>query len=218
MLHHHHRTYIEAVEAERRAKRIRGRADELDALLRAVNAGDGTAWRRLIERFTSRVRAVTRAYRLNAHDADDVMQTTWLRLLERIDGIREPAAVGAWIETTARRESLRVLRVARREWPTDSDQLLDAPVDAVAERRLVAAQDRAAYDQALTRLPEALTRLPQSQQRLLSMLLSDPAPSYAEISRRLDMPIGSIGPIRARCIARLRRDPELARAIGMATA
>jgi RNA polymerase sigma factor (sigma-70 family) len=213
MLHHHNRAYVAAVDTERRPVRA-----EPDALIRAIRAGDRTAWSRLTDRFASRVRSVTRAHRLNAHDSDDVMQTTWLRLLEHVDDIREPAAVGAWIETTARRESLRVLRSARRERPTDSEYVLDVPVDAVAEQRLVAVQDQAAYDQALTHLPAALTRLPHNQRRLLSMLLSEPAPSYADISRAMDMPVGSIGPIRARSIARLRRDPELARAVGMASA
>ena len=97
MLHHHNRVYVAAVDTE-----LIGPA-EPDGLFRAIRAGDRTAWSRPTHRsLASRVRSVTRAHRLNAHDADDVMQTTRLRLLEHVDDIREPAAVGAWIDKTDR--------------------------------------------------------------------------------------------------------------------
>ncbi len=209
---HHTRAHVDGVDAE--VRRVGAGwwtdRDELLALVVAAKAGDRAAAERLIERFTARVRAVTRAHRLRAADAEDVVQTTWLRLLEHAEVIREPGAVGAWLETTARRECLRVLRRLRREHPTDNERLLDRPVDPVDEERLVAADDLAALERALARLPNALTRLPPAQRRMLSMLIAEPAPSYAEISRVLGVPIGSIGPTRARSLARLRRDPELA--------
>ena len=120
------------------------------------------------------------------------------------------AAVGAWLETTARRESLRALRTTQRQRPTDSEQLVvDTPVAPVDEQRLVATEERAAA-------ARALTGLPHRQQRLLQMLCADPAPSYHEISLTLGMPIGSIGPTRARILARLRRNPGLANIAGEA--
>jgi RNA polymerase sigma factor (sigma-70 family) len=206
---HHNRHYVDAAQAERLAARRRPPADaaELGRLVSAASAGDTAAWSTLMGRFAARLRAVARGYRLAAQDAEDVVQTTWLRLVEHIDSVREPCAVGAWLEITARRESLRVLRTAGREHPTETEQLAPAPVAAVAEQRLAANEERAAVAQ-------AMIGLPHRQRQLLSMLLADPAPSYEEISRTLGMPVGSIGPTRARILDRLRRDPGLARAIG----
>jgi RNA polymerase sigma factor (sigma-70 family) len=178
---------------------------ELERVVRAAKAGDAGAWSALVERFTARVRSVARRHRLAAHDVEDVVQTTWLRLLEHIDGVREPSALGAWLETTARRESLRTANTGRREELTDAEPLADA-VEPVDERRLADRERRVA-------LGAALEQLAPRQRALLSLLLADPVPSYGEISRTLDMPIGSIGPTRARCLARLRRDRALAGAV-----
>jgi RNA polymerase sigma factor (sigma-70 family) len=183
------------------------RARGLDHTVKAAAAGDGEAWSALVEQFGTRVHAVARKHRLGAHDVEDVAQTTWLRLLERIETVREPAALGAWLETTTRRESLRVIRNSGRNGVSSGD-LGSEPADpTVAEDRLVAAERRAG-------LVAGVERLPADQKRLVSMLVCDPAPSYAEISRALDMPIGSIGPTRGRVLARLRQDRELVGAIG----
>lgn len=175
---------------------------DLERVLIAASAGDRTALTELVERFATRVRNVARLHRLAADDVEDVMQTTWLRLLERVDTIRNPSAVGAWLETTARRESLRVLRARGRERLTDDELVLDAPVPPVNDERLRAAELRAA-------LGIALEHVTGRRRELLSMLLAEPTPSYAEISRALGLPIGSIGPTRARVLARLREHPQL---------
>jgi RNA polymerase sigma factor (sigma-70 family) len=175
---------------------------DIERVVRAASGGDRAAVSELVERFAVRVRLVARQHRLAAHDVEDVVQTTWLRLLEHAHTIREPTAVGAWLETTARRESLRVIRASGRERPTNNELVLDAPVAPVGEQRLRAAEDRAA-------LAGALKQLPDDRRELLSMLFAEPTPSYAEISRALDMPVGSIGPTRARCLARLRADRDL---------
>jgi RNA polymerase sigma factor (sigma-70 family) len=176
---------------------------DVERVVRAASAGDRSAVSELVERFAVRVRLVASQHRLDAHDVEDVVQTTWLRLLEHAHTIREPTAVGAWLETTARRESLRVIRASGRERPTDNDDLvLDAQVAPVGEQRVRAAEDRAA-------LAGALKQLPDDRRELLSMLFAEPTPSYAEISRVLDIPVGSIGPTRARCLARLRADRDL---------
>ena len=175
---------------------------ELERLVAAAADGDGDALRLLVERFTARVRAVARGYRLSAHDAEDVAQTTWLRLFEHIHAIREPGAVGAWIETTARRESLRLLRSAKRERPMEQESLAVGSTEPVAEQRLAAAERRAA-------LVSGVTQLPDHQRRLISWMLAEPDASYAEIAATLELPIGSIGPTRARSFERLRRDPRL---------
>jgi RNA polymerase sigma factor (sigma-70 family) len=202
---HHHRDFIQSAQVDRFAARRRLPVDaaEVERLLSAASGGDATAWASLTQRFAARLRAVARAHRLAAHDAEDVVQTTWLRLFEHIDSVREPGAIGAWLETTARRESLRVLAASQREYPTECEKLAADAVAAVAEQRLVASQNRAA-------IAHALATLPHDMRAVLSVLFSDPPPSYEDISRRLGMPTGSIGPTRARILERLRRDPALA--------
>src|SRR5579862_3211112 len=107
-------------------------------------AGDSGAWDALVDRFAGTVWAVARAYRLSASDAADVSQTTWLRLVEHLDRIEQPDRVGAWLATTARRESLRVLRVSGRLVPTgaelDPEPGLDQP--DVDTRLIVEERDR----------------------------------------------------------------------------
>jgi RNA polymerase sigma factor (sigma-70 family) len=181
--------------------------DALDQVVAAAATGDEDAWALLRERYAMRVRTVARLHRLAPHDVDDVAQTTWLRLLENIGKLRDANAVGAWLETTARRESLAVLRRCKRERPTEDAFFANQPSEPVAEGRLVAAEQR-------TALTSSLQRLPRHQQRLLVAMLAEPAPSYAEIAASLKMPIGSIGPTRARSLARLRRDRRLARTVG----
>jgi RNA polymerase sigma factor (sigma-70 family) len=203
MIQHSH-GFVHARETERLAKGTRRRtiadARAINRVVTAATAGDTTALSALIDRFGARIRGVARRHRLAAHDIEDVMQTTWLKLLEHGDSIRDPLAVGAWLETTARRECVRILTSATREHPTD--ELPEEPEPPVDERELVAAERRAA-------LALALEQLPRKQRRLLLMLLVNPAPSYMEISRALDMPIGSIGPTRARSLARLRENQAL---------
>ena len=172
---------------------------DLERLVMAASAGDPTAVSELVERFEPRVRSAACGHRLGTHDAEDVTQTTWLRLLEHVDTIRDPNAVGAWLATTARHESLRVLKANSRERPTDDELLLDTPAPPVDEPPLPTPERCAPA------LAMALEQLPSYQRELLKMLFADPAPRYAEISHALGMPIGSIGPTRARSLARLRQ-------------
>jgi RNA polymerase sigma factor (sigma-70 family) len=169
-----------------------------------ARAGDQSAWDELVERYTPLVWAICRRHRLRGPEADDVGQSVWLRLVEQIGALRQPAALPGWLATTTRRECLRVTRVAGRresaERPLDAEPAGDA--EAMVEEELIQAERRAA-------LRAAFARLPLPCRRLLSLLMRDPPLPYAEISTRLDTPVGSIGPNRARCLARLRRAPEL---------
>lgn len=176
---------------------------ELERIVEEAAAGDATAVSELVRRFTPRVRSVARAHRLGAHDIEDVMQTTWLRLLQRVDTVRNPRAIGAWLETTARHESLRILKKNNRERPTDDEVLFDAPAAQVDEHL------RPSPERCATTLALALRELPDHQRELLSMLFADPAPPYTDISRALGMPKGSIGPTRARSLERLRQNRNL---------
>jgi RNA polymerase sigma factor (sigma-70 family) len=197
---HHHPHYLEA----ERASRLHAPRDpcELEHLLRA-SAARGESSISVLQRFTARIRGVARAHRLSAHDAEDVVQTTWLRLLEHLDRVRDPEAVGAWLQTTARRESLRVLRDGARTQPVD-DERLDTCEEAAATGELVEVAERIAA------VEHAIDGLPRRQRDLMRTLLAEPEPSYADVARSLDMPIGSIGPTRARSLERLRRDVRIA--------
>lgn len=180
--------------------------DDTERLVLAAAEGDATAWSALVERFTSRLRMVARLHRLAAHDADDVVQTAWLRLLEHIGHLREPCAVGAWLEVTVTRESRRLVRNAKREAPTPTESLAEPAAPPVAEQRLMALAGR-------TALARALDRLSHRQGQVLRALLGDAERSYAELSAQLGIPIGGIGPTRARAIDRLRCDQALMSAL-----
>jgi RNA polymerase sigma factor (sigma-70 family) len=183
-------------------------------LVRAAADGDQVAWTALVERFSGLVWAVARAHRLSRADAADVSQTTWMRLVEHLGDIRHPERVGAWLSATARHECLRVIRKSGRAVPTelDDDHLADGGVDAEVE--LDARLDAEHHYEALW---TAFERLPERGRALLRVLMADPVPSYAEAAAALGMPIGSLGPTRARCLERLRNSPELAALAGELT-
>ena len=169
-------------------------------VVRAAAEGDVAAWDDLVERFSGFVWSIPRAYRLSHEDAADVFQTTWLRLVEHLRRIDNPERVGAWLATTARRESLRLLRAAARSVPTDDLEQFESrgPGPPSPEAALLEAERS-------TELWAALEKLTARCQQLLRVLMASPPPSYVEVAAALDMPIGSIGPIRARCLGQLRR-------------
>jgi RNA polymerase sigma factor (sigma-70 family) len=169
--------------------------------VRAAAAGDPGAWHELVERYGGLVWAVTRAHRLSGADAADVVQTTWLRLVEHLERLKTPAAVGGWLATTARRECLHVLRQAARCQPRDAvpEPVAEESADAGAPL-LIAERDAT--------VRQAFSRLPARDRALLGLLTAEPRPSYDEIGSTLGMPIGSIGPTRARALERLRRQVE----------
>jgi RNA polymerase sigma factor (sigma-70 family) len=167
--------------------------------------GDGRAYEALVQRFTPLVWAVARSFRLSHADASDVSQVVWLRFVENLNRIREPDRAGAWLATTARRECLAVIRRSGRTIVvgTEMDPFLDEAPDPVDRRMLAEERDLV--------LARAVGSMPERCRQLLRLLFSDPPPSYEEISASLDLPIGSIGPTRQRCLDRLRNHPEIAR-------
>jgi RNA polymerase sigma factor (sigma-70 family) len=176
---------------------------DVGQLVRDAAGGDQAAWNRLVERFNGLVWAVTRAHRLPGAEASDVVQTTWLRLVENLDRLQDPERVGAWLATTARRECLRSLRVSARVSPTETELLPDPGTDEPMGAALLAEErDRALW--------EAFGGLSERCQALLRLLVADPPPSYEDVGAALDMPIGSIGPTRQRCLERLRGLAETA--------
>ena len=127
------------------------------------------------------------------------MQTTWMRLIEHIDRIEQPARVGSWLAATARNECLRHVAARKRIVLVREDDEFDGAdhYGPTVDEALLAAEQ--ARD-----VRAAMANLPLEWQRLMELLMADPAPSYAEISDQLGLPVGSIGPTRGRCLARLR--------------
>jgi RNA polymerase sigma factor (sigma-70 family) len=176
-----------------------------DLVIRARN-GNKQAWDTLVERYAPLIWSICRRHRLERADADDVGQNVWLLLVDRLDDLRDPAALPCWLATTTRRECGRVLRAPRgplaAELAPDVETLPDKRA-ATAEQELLAAERHAA-------LREAFLDLPPGCQRLIALLTADPPVSYATISARLGIPVGSIGPTRRRCLDKLRRHPAIA--------
>jgi RNA polymerase sigma factor (sigma-70 family) len=168
--------------------------------------GDVQAWEALVERYAPLIWSICRKYRLGRADADDVEQSVWLRLVEQLDNIREPTALPGWLATTTRRECGRLVRAAHGPhsvvYALDAENVRDEQAQTV-EQEVLSAERHAA-------LREAFTHLPPECQQLTAMLIADPPLPYAEISARLSMPVGSIGPTRGRCLNRMRRHPAIA--------
>jgi RNA polymerase sigma factor (sigma-70 family) len=177
-----------------------GTHDEVACLFARARGGDQDAWDALVSRYSALLWRIARAHHLAPADAADVVQTTWLRLVEHATQITDPGRLGGWLATTARRECLRVLRLSRRERPhPDDHEAFDTP-DAVVpspDTHLLR-QERDAL------LWSAVAELPERSRLLLEVLMADPPPTYDEVASALGMPRGSIGPTRARTLARLR--------------
>ncbi|MFB6721175.1 RNA polymerase sigma factor [Kribbella sp. NPDC056345] len=173
------------------------------ALVNRAVDGDKGAWDELVERYAPLIWGIGRRYRLTPADIDDVGQGVWLRLIEHLPSLREPAALPGWIATTTQRECFRLLRASSRVDPVDPAEQHDAVEPAVAEEEVLRHERR-------TIVRSAFGQLSQRCQLLLAMIMKDPPLPYDEISRQLAMPVGSIGPNRARCLERLRRTPALA--------
>lgn len=179
--------------------------EEAGALVRSAAAGDPAAWRALVAGFGGLVWSVARAHHLNRADAEDVYQVTWLRLAEHIGRLKQPERVGAWLATTARNESVKVIRAGARLTLTGDERVFDrGSDDASPERLAIDAEEAAGKAERVRQVWAAFGRLPERCQRLLRVLLAAPPPSYAEVAEGLGIPIGSIGPTRARCLGRLR--------------
>jgi RNA polymerase sigma factor (sigma-70 family) len=174
-------------------------SSDVATLVRRAAGGDRKAWEGLVSQYERLIWSITVEFKLVESDASDVAQTTWLRLLEHIDRIQYPDRVGSWLAATARNECLRSLAARKRVILGHDDAELNSAVAAVPEvdeRILAHERDQVVRD--------AMSRLPGRWQRLLEMLMADPPVSYAEISDQLGVPVGSIGPTRGRCLARLR--------------
>lgn len=160
---------------------------------------DDAAWDQLVQLYSALVRAVTRQFRLCDADAADVVQTTWLRLLEHIGQINDGSRVGPWLATTARRECLRVVAQRKRIVLSGDECDFDyaGPEEAGVDEAMLTAERATAVTQ-------AVAQLPPRWRDIMTLLSVDPPVPYEQISQTLQIPIGSIGPTRRRCLRRLQ--------------
>jgi RNA polymerase sigma factor (sigma-70 family) len=186
--------------------------DEAALLIAAARRGEPSAWDRLVRRFRPLVRGIARSYRLDESAIDDVMQMVWLRLIEHLERIREPRALSTWIITTARHESLRL---AKGQAKLVSFDLFLVDAEPAAEHVDIAGALLRSETARIVR--EGLAELPPLQRDVLLLLSIDPPVTYRDISRILDIPIGSIGPTRARGLERLRATPAVRAYLDTAT-
>jgi RNA polymerase sigma factor (sigma-70 family) len=171
-------------------------AADTGALLQAAALGDGVAWTEIVQRYRGLVAAVVRSYRLQDADARDAEQRTWLRLVEHRHSVRDPERLGGWLSTTASRECLRILRESRSIATDELDGLAD-PGRGVEERIVDA--------DTVERLWRIVGELPPRGRTIMRELFADEPRPYSEVARATGIPIGSLGPSRARLIERVRR-------------
>jgi RNA polymerase sigma factor (sigma-70 family) len=187
------------------AETMRDEPAVTDLVARAGN-GDKQAWDALVEHYAPLIWSICRRHRLGDADAGDVGQSVWLHLADQLRSLPDPAALPSWLATTTRRECLRVLRAARG--PQAAGHVLDT--GSIPDERAVPAGQELPAAERHAALSVAFTRLPSPCRQLIALLIADPPVPHAEISARLGIPAGSIGPDRARCLDKLRRDPAIA--------
>lgn len=181
-------------------------AVDVAVLVAAAADGDEGAWCEIVHRYAPLLTRVISGFQLSEAERDDVAQTVWLRLVEHLGELREPRALPGWILTTARHEALRAARQLDRTRSEDLNDEVWSPRLATSDEQ-DAELERAERHVALL---EGFACLSVREQEVLRLLVTDPPIPYAEISRRIGIPIGSIGPARARALVKLRRTPAVA--------
>jgi len=186
--------YTRAVAPEKDAGAL-----DVALLVQRAAEGDRWAWERLVDKYARLIWAMTRDFKLVESDAADVFQATWLRLLEHINRLEQPARVGSWLAATARNECLRSVAARKKVMLVHDDVTLK---DSAAHEPEI--DERLLSEERAQAVRDALSRLPFRWRRLVEMLMADPPVPYTEISDQLGLPVGSIGPTRGRCLERLR--------------
>ncbi|GAA2450234.1 sigma-70 family RNA polymerase sigma factor [Streptomyces glaucus] len=178
---------------------------DVGALVRSAADGDAAAWKALVEGLGPLVWSVVRAHRLSDADGHEVYQTVWFRFAQHLGRIREPDKTASWVASTARNECLKVLRTARRLTLTDDPYLLDrVSEDRTPEQSVLDSEEAAAQSERVRHLWQEFEELGERCRQLLRVLMASPPPSYQEVSAALGIAVGSIGPMRQRCLRRLR--------------
>ena len=174
------------------------RGARIAGLVSAARAGNEDAFGLIVTELSPLLWQVARAAGLSSGDAEDVLQTVWMRLLTHLDDIHTSAALTGWLVTTTRREAWRVRAVGRRQIPADQELLDELPdVGPGSEEQAIVDEQRRA-------LWAAIGRLSMRCQELLRIIAFAPRPDYAAVAAALGMSVGSVGPTRGRCLAKLR--------------
>ncbi|MCF3134593.1 RNA polymerase sigma factor [Streptomyces olivochromogenes] len=178
---------------------------EVGVLVQSAVDGDAAAWKALVEGLSPLVWSVVRAHRLSDADGHEVYQTVWFRFAQNLGRIREPEKAGSWLASTARHECLKVIRSLTRLMPTDDPQVLDrVSEDRTPEQTLIDSEEAAAEAERIRRLWQEFEELGERCRQLLRVLMASPPPSYVDVSAALGIAVGSIGPLRQRCLRRLK--------------
>jgi RNA polymerase sigma factor (sigma-70 family) len=165
-------------------------------LLERAGQSDQLAWQRLLDKYDGLVRSVARSFRLQQADVSDVAQTTWMRLLQHSHQIVDAERLAGWLAVTATRECLSVIRKrSTLNFDPDSDEMPDPAVDV---------ETSATNHETARALWAAVADLPPRQRILITALFHDDLDSYGDVAAKCAMPVGSIGPTRARALSRLR--------------
>ena len=186
--------------------------DPLPDLIERARHGDRAAWNEIVARFAPLVWSICLRMGLARPDAEDVCQGVWMRLVEQLDRIRQPAALPGWLVTTTRHECERVTRLTRQRALGERRAVGERELTSMGadpDRSILIAEQQQA-------LREAFADLPALCRRLIQLLLHDPPLPYAEIGEKMGKPVGSLGPSRARCLGKLRRHPALREWTGVA--
>jgi RNA polymerase sigma factor (sigma-70 family) len=182
------------------------RGERMAELLDAARGGSDDALSKIVTEHSPLLWHVARAAGLSSGDAEDVMQTVWLRLLAHLDDIRTSTALTGWLVVTARREAWRVRASGRKQVPAGSEALDTLPDQGTGP------QEQVLIDDQRRTMWVAIAQLSERCQELLRVVAFVPRPDYSAVAAELGMPIGSVGPTRGRCLAKLRvllgLDPE----------
>jgi RNA polymerase sigma factor (sigma-70 family) len=169
------------------------------SLLQACRRGDARAWQQILDRYERLVYSIPLNFGLRHSDADDVAQTTFTALLKSLDSIQDEERLGAWLATVARRQTWKLVERRRRESPDDHASL----------DRISTDDDARAAVERLEWLHQGLALMePRCRDLLSALYLDDSEPAYTEVAEKFGVPVGSIGPTRARCLQKLRTHLE----------
>ncbi len=174
------------------------RGERMAALLGAAREGNEDALGQIVAELSPLLWQVVRAAGLSSGDAEDVLQTVWMRLVAHLDDVHDSTALVGWLVTTAKREAWRVGAAGRKQFPADQEWLAELPDQGPGSEEQVILDDQRRA------LWVAIDRLSARCQELLRIIAFAPRPDYSAVAAALGMPVGSIGPTRGRCLAKLR--------------
>jgi RNA polymerase sigma factor (sigma-70 family) len=179
-------------------------------LVESATKSDEEAWEQLVSRYQPLINAISRRHRLAASDVNDVSQYVWMQLLGHINRLREPRALPGWIAATTKHRCYEILRNHKRSVSVDPlvigrSELVDTAARRTNSESQFAVDDELLRAEQRRAVRQGLAELTETQQQLLLLLVADPPVPYCEISRRMKLPVGSIGPTRARLLKKLQR-------------